>query len=236
MLCCQDTPQRKFSSFEKNSRFRGKTYKNKPLLCSFREGMKMQIPIDIERIKQGDEKAFASFFIFFYPKLMALAYRFVDEYAAEDLVQEVFALYWERKETIQVEHLQSFLYKWLQNKCLDYLKHRKVVNDYEAEVRLAEMRIAFLTESADSNEVLKQIVSHDLRNLLEEIIGKLPAKCAEILRLCYLHDLSHKEIADIMQISVRTVEGHIRQGLIYLRAYLQNTAIYILYATFFLFH
>lgn len=185
----------------------------------------MQIPVDIEQIKEGDEKAFASFFTFFYPKLMALACRFVDEYTAEDLVQEVFASYWERKATIQAEHLQSFLYKWVQNKCLDYLKHRRVVNDYEAEVRLAEMRLAFLAESADSNEVLKQIVSHDLRSLLEEIIGKLPPKCATTLRLCYLHDLNHKEIADIMQISVRTVEGHIRQGLNYLRNYLHNTVI-----------
>lgn len=185
----------------------------------------MQIPVDIEQIKEGDEKAFASFFTFFYPKLMALACRFVDEYTAEDLVQEVFASYWERKATIQAEHLQSFLYKWVQNKCLDYLKHRRVVNDYEAEVRLAEMRLAFLAESADSNEVLKQIVSHDLRSLLEEIIGKLPPKCATTLRLCYLHDLNHKEIADIMQISVRTVEGHIRQGLNYLRTYLHNTVI-----------
>lgn len=188
----------------------------------------MQIPVDIERIKQGDEKAFASFFTFFYPKLMALACRFVDEYVAEDLVQEVFASYWERKESIEADRLQSFLYKWLQNRCLDYLKHRMVVNDYEAEVRLAEMRIAFLAESADSNDILQRLASHDLRNLLEEAIGKLPVKCGEAFRLCYLHDLSHKEIAAVMHISVRTVEGHIRQGLNYLRQHLGNAPLCIL--------
>lgn len=195
----------------------------------------MQIPVDIERIKKGDEQAFASFFTYFYPKLMTLACRFVDEYAAEDLVQEVFASYWERKATIEAEHLQSFLYKWLQNRCLDYLKHRTVVNDYEAEIRLAEMRIAFLTESAESNDVLKQVESRELRSLLEEAIGKLPAKCAEAFRLCYLHDLSHKEIAGVMHISVRTVEGHIRQGLNCLRAYLRDVAIGLSSAVFFLF-
>lgn len=194
----------------------------------------MQIPVDIEKIKQGDEKAFAAFFTFFYPKLMGLACRFVDEYVAEDLVQEVFASYWERKETIEADRLQSFLYKWLQNRCLDYLKHRMVVTDYEAEVRLAEMRIAIFAESAETNEVLQQVVARDVRSLLEEAIGKLPAKCAEAFRLCYLHDLSHKEIAVLLQVSVRTVEGYIRQGLNYLRVYLKNIPIIILYSTFFL--
>lgn len=195
----------------------------------------MQIPVDIERIKKGDEKAFAAFFTYFYPKLMTQACRFVDEYAAEDLVQEVFASYWERKAAIEAEHLQSFLYKWLQNRCLDYLKHRTVVNDYEAEIRLAEMRIAFLSESADSNDVWKQVENRDLRSLLEEAIGKLPPKCAETFRLCYLHDLSHKEIAGILHISVRTVEGHIRQGLSSLRSYLRHRAICLSSAIFFLF-
>lgn len=197
--------------------------------------MDMQIPVDIERIKEGDERVFASFFTFFYPKLMALACRFVDEYVAEDLVQEVFAAYWERKKTIEADRLESFLYKWLQNRCLDYLKHRTVVNDYEAQIRLARMRIAFLSESADSNDVLKEVVSRDLRSLLEEAIGKLPPKCAEAFRLCYFHELSHKEIADAMCISVRTVEGHIRQGLNHLRVYLRNRMIGILYVLFSIF-
>lgn len=190
----------------------------------------MQIPVDIERIKQGDEKAFASFFTFFYPKLMALACRFVDEYTAEDLVQEVFASYWEKKAAIEADRLESFLYKWLQNRCLDYLKHRMVVNDYQAEARLAAMRIAFLDESADANDVLRQITSRDLRKVLEEAIAKLPDKCSEAFRLCYLHELSHKEIAGIMQISVRTVEGHIRQGLNHLRNSLRNMSISLLSA------
>ncbi len=187
--------------------------------------MKKQIPVDIERIKQGDEKAFASFFTLFYPKLMALACRFVDEYTAEDLVQEVFASYWEKKESIEAERLQSFLYKWLQNRCLDYLKHRMVVNDYQAEVRLAEMRMAFLAEPADTDDVLQHLASRQVMELLEEAIRKLPAKCSEAFRLCYLHDLSHKEIAGIMHISVRTVEGHIRQGLNHLRLHLKNIPI-----------
>ena len=51
----------------------------------------MEAKIDIEKVRKGDHAAFKTFFEWFYPKLMALACRFVDEQVAKDLVQEVFA-------------------------------------------------------------------------------------------------------------------------------------------------
>ena len=73
----------------------------------------MQLPIDIQKVKDGDQVVFKSFFECFYPKLMALACRFVDEHVAKDLVQDVFASYWEQKKLIDADNIQSFLYKWL---------------------------------------------------------------------------------------------------------------------------
>ena len=57
----------------------------------------MEAKIDIEKVRKGDHAAFKTFFECFYPKLMALACRFVDEQVAKDLVQEVFTSYWEQK-------------------------------------------------------------------------------------------------------------------------------------------
>ena len=54
----------------------------------------MEAKIDIEKVRKGDHAAFKTFFECFYPKLMALACRFVDEQVAKDLVQEVFTSYW----------------------------------------------------------------------------------------------------------------------------------------------
>ena len=53
----------------------------------------MEAKIDIEKVRKGDHVAFKAFFECFYPKLMALACRFVDEQVAKDLVQEVFTSY-----------------------------------------------------------------------------------------------------------------------------------------------
>lgn len=159
---------------------------------------------------------------------MALACRFVDENVAKDLVQEVFVSYWEQKKVIEADHIQSFLYKWLQNSCLNHIKHQMVVGEYEARVRIAEARIAHLNEVSDFNDVLKQVMDQDLREIIEQSVKKLPPKCAQAFRLCYFHDMSHKEIAEVMDISPRTVEGHIRQATKFLRADLRDILTLVL--------
>jgi RNA polymerase sigma-70 factor (ECF subfamily) len=177
----------------------------------------MQSPVDFAKIKQGDPDAFRVFFGLFYPKLMALACRFVDEQTAGDLVQDVFLSCWEQKQTIEAENIQSFLYKWIQNHCLNHLKHQMVVEEYASHVRLAEERIAHLNCMTDENDVFDQLSNKDIRAIIEASVKKLPSKCAQAFRLCYFHDMSHKEIAEVMDISVRTIEGHIRQAILFLR-------------------
>lgn len=191
----------------------------------------MQLPIDIQKVKEGDQVAFQSFFECFYPKLMALACRFVDEHAAKDLVQDVFVSYWEQKKLIEADNIQSFLYKWLQNKCLNYLKHQMVVEEYEARIRIAEARITFLNDRTDTNDVLKQVIDKDLRELIEDSVKKLPPRTAEVFRLCYYHDMPHKEIAKVLDISPRTVESHIRHAVLFLREDLKD--LLVLFAAFY---
>ncbi|MDR0429268.1 MAG: RNA polymerase sigma-70 factor [Tannerellaceae bacterium] len=188
--------------------------------------------INIEKVKQGNPEAFRIFFDFFYPKLMALACRFVEQHTAEDLVQEVFAAYWEQKHTIDAQNIQSYLFKWLQNKCLNFLKHQMVVEEYEARVRMAEARINYLNNSMDFNEVLNQVFTHDIQEIINNSINKLPPKCAEAFRLCYFNDMSHKKIAEQMNISHRTVEGYVQQAIRFLKIDLHD--VLFLYFIFFM--
>ncbi|MFV0584478.1 MAG: RNA polymerase sigma-70 factor [Parabacteroides gordonii] len=190
----------------------------------------MQLPIDIYKVKEGDRIAFKSFFEYFYPKLMALACRFVEEHVAKDLVQDVFVSYWEQKKMIEADNIQSFLFKWVQNRCLNYLKHQMVIEAYEARMRIAEARIAFLNDKTDTNDVLKQVVDRDIRELIESSVKKLPSRTAEVFRLCYYHDLPHKEIAKVLDISPRTVETHIRHAVLFLREDLKD--LLLLFAAF----
>lgn len=187
----------------------------------------MNVQVDIEKVKKGDHIEFKNLFELFYPKLMAVACRFIDDQAAQDIVQEIFTSYWEWKETIQADNIQSFLYKWLQNRCLDHIKHQMVVKEYEAHVQIAENRINSLQNHTDANDVLKQIINQDLREIIELSVNKLPPKCAQVFRLCYFQDMTHKEIARLMHISPRTVDAHIYQALNFLRDDLKDLFVLI---------
>lgn len=168
---------------------------------------------------------FKRFFETFYPKLMSLACRFVDDQVAKDLVQDIFIFYWERKQQIEAENIYSFLFKCLQNKCLNYLKHEMVVEEYNAKVHIAEARINFLNDRTDSNDVLKQVIDRDLHEQIEASVKKLPPKTAEAFRLAYYHDLPYKEIAEVMDVSPRTVACHVRNAVLFLRRDLKDLLV-----------
>lgn len=153
---------------------------------------------------------------------MGLACRFVDEQTAKDLVQEVFATYWEQKKQIEAENIQSYLYKWIQNRCLNHLKHQLIVEEYESRIRIAEARIAYLENITDTSDVLNQVMTRDITNRIKEALKQVSPKYAEAFYYFYFEEMSHKEIAEKMQISPRTVEGHIRQALLSLRKQLRH--------------
>lgn len=186
----------------------------------------MKPQLNIPLVKAGNLTAFKTFFEFFYPKLMALACRFVNDEAAKDIVQEVFTTYWEQKGTIDADNIHSYLFKCVQNRCLNYLKHEMIVD--EAHIRIAEQRIESLCIDSDSNETLQNLITRDVYEVIESSVQKLPPRCAEAFRLCFFHDLPQKEVAVIMNISLRTVETHIRQAVTFLKTDLHDLLLLIL--------
>lgn len=189
----------------------------------------MQKPaIDIDRLRKGDEKEFRFFFDFFYPRLMSIAVRFVSEHIAEDIVQNVFIMYWEQKETLTPDAIHSYLYKCTQNNCLNHLKHQSVVLDHEDKVRLAEERISYQQRHSDDNDLWYELVNKDLEQLVKKSISKLPPKCRQAFELSYFKDLSYKEIGAVMNISPRTVEEHVQKAVKFLREDLKHILISLL--------
>ncbi len=134
----------------------------------------------------------------------------------------MFASYWEKKKKIEAKNIHSFLFRWTQNRCLNHLKHQMVVEGYNARVRIAEARMIFMDQTGDANDVHKQTENRNIRECVENAVNKLPPKCAEVFRLCYYRDMSHKEIAEEMGISLRTVETHIRRAILFMRKELRD--------------
>jgi len=65
--------------------------------------------------------------------------------------------------------------------------------------------------------VIRRIEDKELRKEIHDAINELPDKCKEVFKLSYLHDMKNKEIADILGVSLRTVEAHMYKALKYLR-------------------
>ena len=166
-----------------------------------------------KRQRERDNSAtFKQLFESLYPKMMGLACRFVDCEIAKDMVQEVFLDYWEKGQGNNIVNISSYFYKSIQNKCLNYIKHQSVAEGYAIQLKIAQARIDYLTRKIDDNEIFRQINNRNLREIIEASIEKLPPKCQEAFRLCYLHEMTYKEAAEVMGISPRTVEGHVQKA------------------------
>ncbi len=96
------------------------------------------------------------------------------------------------------------------------MKHRSVEDGYCVAMEEINQRRAEFYQP-DNNEVIRRIEDKELRKEIHDAINELPDKCKEVFKLSYLHDMKNKEIADILGVSLRTVEAHMYKALKYLR-------------------
>lgn len=171
-----------------------------------------------EKTKMGDEKAFETIFRHYYPHLCLYASRVLkNTAAAEEIVQELFVLLWERREETEIEtSVKNYLFKAVKNHCLNYIKHNQIKNEYSRKI-LAETN----TFSPD-DEIETQT---ELFQKIEESISGLPEKRQEIFRLSRQEGLKYREIAEKMNISVKTVETQMGMAIKTLREKLRDFLI-----------
>lgn len=191
--------------------------------------------LNIHKIQKGDLDEFEKLFRTLYPRLISLGIRFLPIYIVEDLVQDVFTGYWEEKENLELQKIESFFYKSLQNKCLNYIKHKQVEEKYVAIQKIAQERLNYFQQNTEESKLLRSINDQELKEQLELELEKLPKRMSEAFRLCYFEDLTHKEISDKMGISVRTVENHIYKVLEKIRGNIVSVSLlsYIFEITYF---
>ncbi len=171
-------------------------------------------PKDME---ENFDLTYRTLFHKYYANLLFYATRLLGDEEAEDVVQDVFVELWWRKDSIEMgEQISAFLYRAVYTRALNVLKHREIVNDYEAVMlEIQKKRIEYY--HPNSNDVVKRIENDELRQELHEAIDKLPERCRTVFKLSYLHDMKNKEIADTLGVFLRTVEAHMYKALKCLR-------------------
>ncbi|MEM6831331.1 MAG: RNA polymerase sigma-70 factor [Bacteroidota bacterium] len=164
-----------------------------------------------DKIRAGDKSAFEYAFKKFYNPLFNLAKGLLhDDHLAEEQVQEVFIKLWEKKDDLKSgSALLPFLMVTTRNRCFNCIRNQKVVQKYVTE-KQKHYQDQVLNE--DLSEVTEELIER-----MYEAVQTLPEKCKEVFQLSRFKGLSHKQIAEKLSISTKTIENHITKAMRILR-------------------
>lgn len=169
----------------------------------------------VERLRDKDKGAFELIFKEYYKLMKGYASRFMDTMEeADEITQDVFVKFWEKCDTLAPESsIKSYLYRSIHNSCLNALKHEKVKDAYKEHI------IKFLENTTNEEQEEDQDY---LRSRISEEIDKLPPRCSAIFKLSRYDGLKYQEIAEHLDISVKTVEVQMGKALRVLRENLKD--------------
>jgi RNA polymerase sigma-70 factor, ECF subfamily len=158
-----------------------------------------------------DITGFEALFQVNYKSMVLSAFRITrDKDISEDIVQDVFIKLWEGRNSVNINiSLQSYLFQRTINQSLSYLKKIKNVSSRE-ELYNAETEVTIA--SVDHALALK-----DTNRRIDDAINMLPAACRTIFILSRYEQMSYKEIAQKLDLSVKTVEEQMTRALKHLR-------------------
>jgi len=174
------------------------------------------IEILFSGIKKGDIEDFEKVFNIYFPKLMYYATQFLSKDEAEDIVQDVFVDLWSKRDQLEFgKAIVSFLYQLVHNKSLNRIKHKQIVQGYCTQFEIMSKKLEYY--SPDENEIFQNLIKEERFSALKSAINSLPEKSRKCFKLSYIYGMKSKDIAELMGISVRTVETHIYKSLHTLR-------------------
>lgn len=162
-------------------------------------------------LRSGNKKAFAEIYERYWGLMFHHVLKMIgDKDETKDLVQEIFTNLWLNIEQIESEtNIAAYLYVSARNKVINLIRHDKVRNNY----------LSSLSDFAIHHEssVLEQLSAKDLSIAIDREIQNLPCKMREIFELSRKKYRTHKEIADELQISDKTVKKQINNAIKILR-------------------
>lgn len=166
----------------------------------------------------GKDIDFDTLFDSLYPQLVFFANKYVCELPlAEEIVQEVFVRFWLKINSLEQESLvKQYLYRSVRNSSIDFLRRNKVekrrLNDY--------------LYTKEEHTELKDIISeNELKISIEKAVLQLPEQCRKIFLMSRQDEMTYKEIAAELNLSVKTVEAHIGRALKSFREQLEEYLI-----------
>ena len=171
------------------------------------------------RLIEGDEDAFCELYAAYKNRLIYFAMRFLKsrEYA-EDIFQDAFAVVWQGRRFINPDaSFSAYLYTIVRNHILNQL--RDLSNQDKLREQILSQAVNYTNETKD------EIIANDLRQFISRALQQLTPRQREIFQMSRERQMSHREIAEVLGISVNTVQESISISLRTLRTYLEKNSI-----------
>ena len=176
----------------------------------------------LQQLREGNESAFESVFRQYFKVLVVYAKKYVQDFdLAQDIAQEVFASFYERRESVSIHtSLKSFLYTSVRNRCLDELKKNQIHDKHKDMIKHTSSAIE------EDSDVVHKV---ELQEKIYKAIQKLPDQNQKIFKMSRLEGKSNQEIADELNLSKRTVETHISNALKTIKSIIFLASIVLLF-------
>ena len=159
-------------------------------------------------VADGDKEAFTMLYRRYWESLFASAARALrSKTDAADLVQDIFLSIWNRRNDLRVTgSLAAYLQTSVRYKVIKYIEKNITRRDYL--VLITDVLVNYQPPDAESQLQIKE-----LQHVIQSAVEQMPNKMREVYQLSRKHHLSHKEIAERLDISDETVKKHIQHAL-----------------------
>jgi RNA polymerase sigma-70 factor (ECF subfamily) len=173
----------------------------------------------VKKISLGDAAAFEKLFKSYFQILVDFCFRFVEDVSiAENIVQDVFLKIWANRAKLDPGiKIKYYLYRAVKNKAFNHLRHLKIVKKSAQDV---------YGNHIPGKTPEEEITEEEMVELLIKAIEKLPEKCKTIFFMSKYDHLKYPEIAETLDISIKTVEYHMRRALKFLRKHLSRVFLF----------
>jgi len=159
--------------------------------------------LEVKRLSVADDpKAISLIYEHYFQRLAAFAYSIVKaKEAAEEVVEDVIIKWWRNKKSLEtIQNLGVYLFTAVRNQSLNYL---------EKKPRPGVANIFYWNEGTGSGEIspLEHLILSEMTQELQVAVASLPERCQLIFRLVREEGLKYKEVAEILNISVNTIDN-----------------------------
>jgi RNA polymerase sigma-70 factor (family 1) len=160
----------------------------------------------LNKLGAGDKSSFEKFYKHYYKKLYIVAHQYTKSHEqSEEIVNDVFLRIWNGASNLNIVHsLDSYLYRSIINASLNYIKKTKSNSEKQEKFTMHFEEIEIVDEGLEKLE--------DRLILIEQALDQLPPQCKKVMIMSKYNKCKQQEIADSLNISIKTVKNHLTYG------------------------